>query len=211
MRFLARFLVASLVVGCSTVLLGQDRHLSNEPASTLYARSAFAHGYIHGYESGFHSGDLDLQLGRDARDPSSIATFKHSGVEFHNSFGSKHSFKRGFENGFRAGYSDAIHGLSFAGVKMCRKAADGLTRPAGTAGALFDSGFRDGYEHGRKQGGEDGRSAVVSNAIEPPCLGLDPRYCDGYARAFQIGYDDAYQNQRLNHPQARKLEAAAGR
>lgn len=204
---IGRIVLFSWLLVSSTLLLAQDRHLGSDSAGALYARSAFAHGYIHGYEAGFHSGDLDLQLGRDSRDPASVPTYKHPCANYRREFGPKPMFRAGFEDGFLAGYSDSYHGHVFRAVASLRKAADGLgvSRPV----ANFDTGFREGYENGRRQGANDGRSSAASNPVQPPCLGLPDEYCDAFGRGFAIGYDDGYGNQIGSHEPARNLEASA--
>jgi hypothetical protein len=200
---------ASLLVVCSTLLVGQERHLGTESAKLLYMRSAFAHGYIHGYEEGFHHGDLDLQLARSPRDPVSISAYKKPCANYHSSFGSKEMFKSGFEDGFRVGYADAVHGKSFQAVARLRNAANGLEESEDRKILKhFDEGFRDGYRNGRRHGADDGRDFSEANPIEPPCLAQSGSYCDAYSRAFQVGYADGYENQSAGHP-PRKLEASA--
>ena len=190
-----RLLLAFLLTLSTTVLFGQERHLSNDSASTLYLNSPFAHGYIHGYEDGFHYGDLDLQLGREPRDAGVIASYKHPGIGYESNFGSKESYKNGFKSGFRAGYSDATHQLPFRAIVNLRNAAQGLQRASYADVHIFDEGFRDGYDHGRHQGAEDGRAASIANPINPPCLGLPDQYCSGFERGFHLGYADGYGNQ----------------
>ncbi len=201
-----RLALAFSLTLCTTILAAQEHHLGNDSASTLFAESPFAHGYIHGYEEGFHFGDLDLQLGRDPRDPALIAEYKHDG--FQSRFGSKNSYKAGYKDGFRAGYSDATHELPFRAIVNLRRASEGLK----TKGLvqLFDTGFREGYDHGRRKGGEDGRAAASANPINPPCLGLSDDYCSGFARGFVIGYEDGFNNQ--SHPDAaRNLQMSAAK
>jgi hypothetical protein len=190
-----RFVLVFLLIVSTTVLLAQERHLSNDSASTLYLDSAFAHGYIHGYEDGFHYGDLDLQLGREPRDASIIPSYKHPNAGYESNFGPKESYKNGFKSGFRAGYSDATHEIAFRAIVNLRQAAEGLERESHADAQVFDNGFRDGYDHGRHQGAEDGRASAVSNPINPPCLGLPENYCSGFARGFAVGYSDGYGNQ----------------
>ncbi|ABF40808.1 hypothetical protein Acid345_1807 [Candidatus Koribacter versatilis Ellin345] len=201
-----RLALAIWLTLCTTILVAQERHLGNDSASTLFTESPFAHGYMHGYEAGFHFGDLDLQLGREPRDPAVIAEFKRDG--FQNYFGSKSSYKFGYHDGFRAGYSDATHELPFRAIVNLRQAAEGLTvkslvRP-------FDDGFRDGYSHGRRKGGEDGRVAPQANPINPPCLGLPDEYCSGFARGFTIGYRDGFNNQSRRQP-TRNVEVSSAK
>lgn len=200
------FIVGFLVI-CGTALPAQERHLGNGSASSLYARSAFAHGYIHGYEEGFHHGDLDLQLGRSPRDPTSFHAYKHPYAVFHSSFGSKHSFKAGFEDGFSAGYSDVTHQLAFRAVTELQTASNGLVRSGSNQHAFFDGGFKEGYREGRRHGTNDGREDATPNPIQPPCLGRAEDYCDAFGRAFQFGYDDGYANQAVSREKPQPLEA----
>jgi hypothetical protein len=204
-----RIFFSVLLILCSTLLFAQERHLGTESAKLLYMRSAFAHGYIHGYEDGFHSGDLDLQLARPPRDPGSISAYKKSGADYHSGFGSKDLFKSGFQDGFRAGYSDAIHGMTFQAVGRLRAAAKGLTESDDRKVlAQFDDGFKDGYRNGRRHGADDGRDFAEATPIPPPCFAHSYAYCDAYSRAFQVGYADGYENQTIGHP-PRRLEASA--
>lgn len=204
-----RLLFAGLLFVCTTVLLAQDHHLSIGSTSNLYARSTFAHGYIHGYEQGFHCGDLDLQLGRDPHDPSSIPSFKKPFAAYRLNQNSRALFKSGYQDGFLAGYSDAVHGLAFRAVDALRHVADGLAI-ATQSPLIFDEGFRDGYEAGRRQGANDGREVAVSNPINPPCLGLPVDYCDAFRRGFELGYGDGYHNQFVSPvPAAKNLQASA--
>jgi flagellar biosynthesis/type III secretory pathway protein FliH len=206
---MCRTVLAGLLVLCTTFLAAQERHLGTESAKLLYMRSAFAHGYMHVYEEGFHHGDLDLQLVRSARDPASISAYKKPCSSYHSNFGSKEMFKSGFEDGFRAGYSDAIHGMSFHAVERLRTAANGLNESSDKkATAHFDDGFRDGYRNGRRHGTDDGRNFSDANPLESPCFARPRAYCDAYSRAFQIGYADGYDNQTAGHP-PHKLEASA--
>jgi hypothetical protein len=204
-----RICFSGLLILCSTLLLAQERHLGTEQAKLLYMRSAFAHGYIHGYEDGFHNGDLDLQLARPPRDPASISAYKKSGADYHSGFGPKDLFKCGFQDGFRAGYSDALHGMTFQAVERLRAAAKGLNENNdGKAATYFDDGFKDGYRNGRRHGADDGRDFADATPIVPPCYAHPHAYCDAYSRAFQVGYADGYDNQTAGHP-PRRLEASA--
>jgi hypothetical protein len=89
-----------------------DPHLTQDSNRAIYADSAFAHGYRHGYEEGFHDADRDLHLSffslgndRPGRMPKMTC--------YKSAFGSKDSFRRGFEQGFRYGYSDSAKGETF--------------------------------------------------------------------------------------------------
>ena len=202
----SRFSVAGLLLVCTTVLLAQERHLHDSPSADLFTRSSFAHGYIHGYEEGFHAGDLDVQLGRDARDPASLAAFKKLDC-YQKEFGPRDPFKAGFEDGFRAGYSDAVRLRPFSAVANLKQSAQGLTE-AKKELVPFDDGFREGYKAGRQQGASDGRDAAANNPIVPPCLGLPDEYCEGFHRAFVLGYADGYANQAPEKSKA--VQVASG-
>lgn len=175
-------------------------------AAPLYAQSCFLHGYIHGYEEGFHNGDIDLQFAHGFRDVNTLGDYKKV-KGYQHSFGQKDDFEQGFRQGFRVGYIDAVSGRSFRAVQLLRSAADGLQLsqwPSGEKGA-FESGVLDGYTAGKKEGLHDGRTATAFRPGAPGCTPLDrgysatdPAYCQGFQRAFLIGYSDGYTNQQDN-------------
>lgn len=200
--------VAGLLLIFTTVLFAQERHYGTNPDALLFARSAFAHGYIHGYEEGFHGGDLDLQLGRDPRNPASLPAYKKWSAAYGKSHGSREYFHAGFKDGFLAGYSDAVRLQPYRAFEGLKIASEGLSAGAGK-GEEFDHGFTEGYRHGRLQGASDGRDGAAFNPINPPCLGLPAEYCDGFARAFAIGYGDGFRNQAPDH-EKRGVQVAAG-
>jgi flagellar biosynthesis/type III secretory pathway protein FliH len=205
----SRFSVAGLLLVCTTLLLAQERHLGKSPGADLFTRSSFAHGYMHGYEEGFHGGDLDVQLGRDPRDPASLATYKKIDC-YQKDFGPREPFKVGFEDGFRAGYSDAVRLRPFSAVASLKEAAQGLSEAKTKKDLVaFDDGFREGYKRGRHQGASDGRDAAENNPIVPPCLGLPDEYCEGFHRAFVVGYADGYSNQSPAKPKT-PVQVASG-
>jgi flagellar biosynthesis/type III secretory pathway protein FliH len=208
---MGRFSVAGLLLVCTTVLFAQERHLGTSPGAGLFTRSVFAHGYMHGYEEGFHGGDLDVQLGRDARDPGSLPSYKKLDC-YHKDFGPQAQFKAGFEDGFRAGYSDAVRLRPFRAMASLKEAAQGLTelpQAAKKEKLSFDDGFREGYRTGRRQGASDGRDSAASTPIVPPCLGLPDEYCQAFGRAFLIGYSDGYANQSPTKGNS-KVQVASG-
>jgi hypothetical protein len=202
-----RFSFAGLLLVFTTVLFAQERHLGTSPAADLFARSAFAHGYMHGYEEGFHGGDLDVQLGREPRNPASLPGFKKLDC-YQKDFGPHAQFKAGYEDGFRAGYSDAVRFQPFRAAGSLKEAAQGLTNVKRDR-AAFDDGFRQGYEAGRQQGASDGRDAALDNPIVPPCLGLPADYCEAFHRAFVVGYGDGYANQISTKPKS-AVQVASG-
>lgn len=202
------FLVFCVISLWAGILWAQEQHLDQSPSRNLYARSSFAHGYIHGYQEGFHHGDLDLQLGHRTRDPGSFRDFKHPSSAYHKEFGSEALFRAGFEDGFRAGYSDVVRGRSFRAVDSLGTAGGGLGDMRAEL-PLFNRGFKDGYRDGRRQGTNDGRDLAASNPIAPPCLEHQPDCCDGFNRAFLLGYEDGYINQVNRDDLVRPLEARA--
>ena len=202
-----RFLFAGVLLFCTTILVAQERHLNDPMARPLFERSSFAHGYIHGYERGFHDGDLDLQLGRPAGDPAQFHDYKHPTEGYERQFGTKSMWKAGYQDGFRAGYSDAVRVLPFRAFATLRKAAVGIA-PSNQVSQVFDENFRKGYESGVSEGAQDGRDRAAFDPIVPPCMQLPGEPCDAFERGFQVGYDDGYRNQR---PDGLKLEVAAGK
>ena len=205
---MARIVLASLMVVCASLLFAQERHLGDPSTTSLYSRSAFAHGYIHGYEKGFHSGDFDLQLGRLPRDPGSIRDFNHGASDGYVArYGAKSNWKSGYHDGFLAGYADAVHLLPFRAIDQLREIAEGIT-PAANPSPKFDDAFRSGYESGRSQGAQDARDAAAADPIVPPCMQLPGESCDGFERGFKIGYSDGYQN-LVNRPKSNQVQVAA--
>lgn len=178
-----------------------DWHVTSSPAAVLFSKSAFAHGYIHGYEQGFHAADLDLQMGRDARDPTRRKEFREL-AGYHTSFGSKAFFQSGYRAGFRVGYADSYAGRQFRAIAALRNAAAGLAEAPLEPSNTFDEGIASGYDAGRQQGLRDGRAATAFKALDVRCHGSvfhpfrhTDEYCSGYGRGYRIGYADGYFNQ----------------
>ncbi|HWR37279.1 MAG TPA: hypothetical protein VN622_15570 [Clostridia bacterium] len=208
--------LALLPLPCSVAQ--EDSHLTLDPASPIYRRSAFAHGYIHGYERGFHFGDLDLHMGRDARDVQKIKDFKAAHSHFQSNFGNRNLFDRGYEQGFRVGYLDSRGGREFRAARESR----GLVRElAGVTGdptrpdSNFDQAFFAGYNRGRDVGLNDGRAAANFRPEGATCEApqqvqqdtANP-YCRAFALGYELGYSDGYNNQR---PAEREMRTASGR
>src|SRR5262244_2901579 len=149
-----RPLLMVLFIGC-LALPGdsQEKHLSEGGAGTLFARSAFAHGYRHGYEEGYHSGNLDINMGRLARARKSLLRGLKYG--YSPGFGPRRSFESGFEAGLIAGYSDGYTGRNFRAIESVRVIASALEGPpqlAEPAGISFDQGLAVGYREGSANG-----------------------------------------------------------
>jgi hypothetical protein len=113
-----------------------DIHLTSDAANNIYAASAFAHGMRHGYEEGFHDADRDLHLSAFTLDDMAIPKPKKT-VGYQESFGSKGSFRKGYEHGYRLGYGDSLKGIAFR-----------MTAPVVTVAAKPDRDFDRGVQYG---------------------------------------------------------------
>ncbi len=176
-------------------------------ASALKSQSVFLHGYVHGYEEGFHNADIDIQMAHGFRDVSTMSEYKKI-AECPAKNGDKTVFERGFRQGFRVGYIDGMSGRSFRAVRSLRLALAGLSTAdwSQRRREAFESGIQEGYYAGQSEGLHDGRTASAFRLMEPGCTALgqnasapkDAEYCDGFRRAFSIGYSDGYTNQQDN-------------
>lgn len=132
--------VGSLIISTCVFAAGpDDPHLTQDSNRSIYADSAFAHGYRHGYEEGFHEADRDLHLSffTPFNDDRAIRIPKMTGYK--SAFGSKDSFRRGFELGFRYGYSDSARGETF---RMISPELNNLA----VNDKEFDRGVQAGFE-----------------------------------------------------------------
>jgi hypothetical protein len=168
---------------------GPDPHLASDPSRNLY-QSAFVHGYIHGYENGFHVGDMDWQLGHESQ----VATAqKVHGVDngYQPTFGDKHVFMQGFQQGLHIGYEDAYRDDVFRGIAQVRRAAEGVT--AEDAGKRdFDKAVAAGYMAGLQEGKRHPLTSTDSKSPGKTCVAerRPAVYCDAYGRGFSLGYAD---------------------
>jgi flagellar biosynthesis/type III secretory pathway protein FliH len=176
-----------------------ERHLLASPTGDLYYDSAFAHGYRHGYEEGFHVGDLDLQMGREARKISQIAEYQRDCTGFKSSFGAKELFRRGYREGFHSGYQDAISGGEFRETEKAEVAAQGIKLLLGSGQrASFDQGFAGGYESAAaQQSAPNPITPEYADYLEQYCeKSLAPgktygsEYCSGYSRGYLLRETD---------------------
>ncbi len=154
----------------SKQLASNERHTTSDPASVLFQRSAFAHGFIHGYEQGFHVADLDYHVARMDRRLEEIHAYRDASSGYHTYFGDKKSFQQGYRQGFRQGYGDSIHSRRFRAEVAASAVAENLKDYAGSSKEL-DDGFAAGYlaEHSNPK-----------NA--PVCQGSKSAdYCNGFA------------------------------
>ncbi|HWR16445.1 MAG TPA: hypothetical protein VN577_16600 [Terriglobales bacterium] len=187
-----------------------DWHLVSH---NLFAKSAFAHGYIHGYEEGFHNGDLDLQMGRAFRDVRSQPTYKKP-VGFKKEYGDKKLFEAGYRRGFAVAYVDCMWGRPFRAAELVKEAEDAPRREI-AIDRTFDRAFQEGYETGEKQGLQDGRSSLAEakasvqceeHASQPKGSAGDSQssYCEAFRSGYHLGYSDGFLNQKEEHILARK-------
>lgn len=177
-----------------------DAHL-NDPAAQLYTQSPFAHGYIHGYEDGFHTADQDLQFGRINRGVrGKMPAHPDANIETTD----RGSFRKGYEQGFGAGYRDSAAGREFRAVAALREAA--LALQSGNAPAndpAFDHAFREGYFSGETYASRFPKPITDFNYVAAYCAahvkgmrsvadgGKPPQSeCPAYTQGFRIGYAD---------------------
>jgi hypothetical protein len=205
MNWHIRALVFLTVLAATSVAFAQsDDHVVLDQAKSLYAQSAFAHGYRHGYEEGFHIGDQDLQMGRRLRTCDKISQYKQGHTHFRQAFGDKLAFEKGYKQGFSRGYGDAFSGREFQAVKGGRVAALGLTSEALNGSQLhaFDNGFSSGYELAWKN---SIRNVIADlEYLTQHCeKSTDPKFkeretfCQGYARGLLFG---STQNEEFQSP-----------
>jgi hypothetical protein len=172
--------------------IGSERHLQPTPAGSLYADSAFAHGYRHGYEEGFHAADLDIHMGREPALNLSRSESKQAVHQYRSFFGSKQLFEQGFDAGFHSGYSDAMSGGEYHLNQRVHTAAAGLSSDVlpPTRRAHFDEGFAAGYAS--SQSPKAPGDGITTEYVEQYCrttasgpYALD--YCSGFARGYLLG------------------------
>ena len=182
----------------------EDWHLASQGAKDLFARSAFAHGYMHGYEEGFHNGDLDLQMGRSFHEVKSQEKYKKP-CGYRSEFGNRGSFDSGYRKGYTVAYIDAYSGRSFRAMQLVRQAkSERWPAQEAVPDGQFDLAFVSGYDAGRKLGLQDGRADIKAAALESVACGsgqphsksLSPEECTAYQNGYELGYSDGYDNQR---------------
>jgi hypothetical protein len=209
--FLNRIVCLSLLLSASGIGFARDakdrNYVEDSFAAALYSSSVFIHGYVHGYEDGFHNADVDIQMAHGFRDVSAMPDYKKVGDCPANT-GEKSVYERGFRQGFRVGYVDGMSGRSFRAVRSLRVAMAGLSTGEWNQRRResFEMGVQEGYYAGQSEGLHDGRTAAAFRRMEPGCTALDQNapaakdaaYCDGFRRAFSIGYSDGYTNQQDN-------------
>ena len=173
-----------------------ERHLQATSIGSLYANSAFAHGYRHGYDEGYRVGDLDIQIGREPRMATGYKEAHQAGRGYCSSFGSRELFEKGYEGGFRGGYSDAVSGAEYRVRQRVESAATGLAidpLPANRR-AHFDKGFAAGYESAQTRNAPS--LGMTIDYVEQYCrkTASGPyalEYCSGFSRGYQLGIFNA--------------------
>ena len=209
--FLNRILCLSLLLSACGIGFARDakdrNYVEDSFAAALYTSSVFLHGYVHGYEEGFHNADIDIQMAHGFRDVSAMPEYKKVG-DCPANVGDKSVYERGFRQGFRVGYVDGMSGRSFRAVRSLRIATAGLSTGDWNQRRResFEMGVQEGYYAGQSEGLHDGRTAAGFRRMDPGCTALDENapaakdaaYCDGFRRAFSIGYSDGYTNQQDN-------------
>jgi hypothetical protein len=202
MPLLLSFLVVLAVACPAEQGMAQESHLTEGVSGTIYARSAFAHGYRHGYEEGYHLGNVDINMARMPRIKKS--QFRGLNLGYSPEFGPRRSFEAGFQAGLRAGYGDGYDGRSFRAVESARSMAvamESALSPVDPAAIYFDQGVSAGYRDGLAHGGTSLADAAVldfpligcadSHPDKPQELPAQASFCDGYQRGFVLGRGDA--------------------
>lgn len=189
--------LSGFVLLLSACLVGQDteRHLTDSLSGSLCRHSAYVHGYIHGYESGFRMGDLEYHLGREPRAVDLIKDYRRV-AGYRREFGDSGSFRRGYRQGFRAAYEDALHGTSFRGIDQVRHVAQGDRLAADWK--EFDQAASAGYDAGFVAGQRDSTpppSGLQQTYQHCPAGRDSTDYCEGFSRGFRLGYSDGFVNQ----------------
>lgn len=185
------FSIPSAVVNSQPVTTN-ERHLQPTSVGSLYANSAFAHGYRHGYDEGFHSGDLALQLGRNLDVTSMPKEYRQSARDYRILFGSRQSFDEGYRAGFRSGYSNAISGGEYQVSTRVRAAAAGLPAEvlSPSRRVHFDEGVVNGYKSAQSPSAPS--QDMTAEYVEQYCRKTSSgayaiEYCSGFSRGYLLG------------------------
>ena len=180
-------------------------HLMSDSARPLYQRSAFMHGYMHGYEEGFHAADMDLHMGRGAREVKRLKEYRDWRAGYRGQFGDKTRYQHGYQQGFENGYADSISGGEFRAVEEARAAAAGLQDAPVDKHRLknFDQGLTAGYGAGWQAGRAQPRPIGGDfDSPAPDCRrpggnqAHNDDYCDGFARGFRMGLLGGFDSQQ---------------
>jgi hypothetical protein len=210
----AALLIASLLFA-SAMAAGDkppDPHYLAKRTRAVVRKSVFIHGYLHGYEEGFHFADLDIQMGRSARDISKTKEARDA-FGYRHEFGDKAFFQRGYREGLRVGYADGMAGRAFRAINQLQ--AIGEVAPPGVdvwPDPVFDQGFSQGYLSGQQQGLLDGRRDATSTPPAAACPAIPAQvqksFCTAYIGGYRIGYSDGFTN--VARPMLTQAEARGG-
>jgi flagellar biosynthesis/type III secretory pathway protein FliH len=200
--FRSALLIATLLT-IATITSAQeafDPHYAATRTSAIARKSVFVHGYLHGYEEGFHLADLDIHMGRAARDIRKCKEGREA-AGYRREFGNKRVFESGYREGVRVGYADGVAGRSFRAVNELEALESAAPNAAEVRpDAIFDQGFSAGYTSGQHQGLEDGRSNMTFTPPLAACPPLpttapdQPTFCAAYAGGYRVGYADGFTN-----------------
>jgi hypothetical protein len=192
-----------------------DPHFTANRTSAIVHKSVFVHGYLHGYEQGFHLADLDIQLGRGARDIGKGKEARDADV-YRREFGDKRFFERGYREGLRVGYADGMAGRAFRAFTELETIGAIAPQSADTAAdPAFDQGFSLGYANGQHQGVQDGRRDASLTPPLPSCPVIAQAsaerasFCVAYVGGYRVGYSDGFTN--VARTATPRFEARAGK
>ena len=190
-----RVVVFSVLIFVAGVLAAQpDYHLTGDSAKAVYQQSTWAHGYVHGYQMGFHEGTIDYHMAHMRRDPRKIKRAQKASECYHEGFGDRKVFERGYKEGFNVGYTDAFAGRDYRASNEMEKLA--ATEPV-KDGSHLDPVLGEGYTAGQRTGLEDGRRAAAYMPQNAQCpVHYAEWQCVAFRLGFQLGYSDGYHNQR---------------
>jgi hypothetical protein len=94
-----------------------------DPALLEYLQSnPLQHGAFHGYEDGFQAGDVDYHLQRPEPDFKKVKEYRAATRGYEE--GNKDEYRTGYQNGYIAGYRDAVSGNAFAALDRLEAAAE---------------------------------------------------------------------------------------
>ncbi len=204
---MARFaLLVAVLIAAASAAAGDkppDPHFQSARTSAMVHKSVFIHGYLHGYEEGFHFADLDIQMGRSARDIRKCKEARDANG-YRNEFGDKGLFEAGYRQGLIVGYADGMAGRAFRALSELQAIAALVSEEAApNPDPTFDSAFSQGYSSGQHQGVQDGRREASYTSPAVPCPGPpnggDPQtFCAAYLGGYRLGYSDGFTN--VAHP-----------
>ena len=215
MQYLVPLLLVIAITSASAQTELREPHLREGGTSVIFARSTFAHGYRHGYEEGYHMGNVDINMGRQAR--TKLSQFHDVPRGYSGELGPKKSFDAGFQEGLKAGYADGYAGRIFRAVDTLRLISQSLSQTpmaADPRNLYFDQGFASGYGDGLNHGQKEGNAAQRIDLRFVNCSPFHPAkeqdlpaqesFCEGYRRGYTLGHADGV----ILRPEHGSLEAS---